>query len=652
MGAKAYTVQRLAELAVVRARVEATLGGSFDKVIAEAEEVLKAAREAGQGQAITDLKAAGLPTGLPPQMNMALSMTAMDTIAAITGMKPLILREFVDAYQALMAGPVSMVTAGAVTRVEATQAALREWAYKGVAGFVDRGGREWSPDAYAEMAVRTGGMNAMREGYAATLKAVGEDLVRVTGHGYTCEKCAKYQGRILSLTGATPNGRQQVLHATEDRTIWIEVTASVQEATADGLFHPNCFPAETLVQTVGSVDASDTRRYKGDVIVIKTASGNELTVTPNHPILTPEGWVKAGALREGMHVVRHNAWSESPSVDRPDEVEVPTAIGDVHRSLKESGSVTTVSVPVSAHDFHGDGIVDTEVEVVLTDRLLENYLMSELSDGGGETSLFVGGVRLGLFLPEGALGEVVHGSGHSPDCVVGPLDRLSSLLGCLVPPSSPSGLALVGPISAIQQDARNGGLGVPEAFADLSLSEDAFVPEPFGFVIPSRLGPFDRSPTEAKTANLDVDPSDTSIEAGRQVFDGLSGEVSLSEIVEIDRRDFDGHVYNLQTGNRWYLADSIIVHNCEHSTALYLPGITTLDPAPENKATYEASQAQRALEVDLRKLKRELAACFTPEAQTEVRSKIRARQKQIRELIADHSMLKRKPLREQIKTAH
>lgn len=246
LGANRYSVQRLAELAVVRARVEEILGRSFDDVIREAEAVLKAAREAGQGQAITDLRNAGLATGLPQQMNFALSMTAMDTIAAITGMKPLILREFVDAYQSIMAGPVSMVTTGAVTRVDATQAALREWAYKGVPGFVDRGGRAWSPDAYAEMAVRTGGMNAMREGYAMTLRTVGEDLVRVTGHGYTCPKCAKYQGKILSLTGKTPNGRNRVLHATEDRYVWIEVTASLAEAVADGLFHPNCGHGQSL----------------------------------------------------------------------------------------------------------------------------------------------------------------------------------------------------------------------------------------------------------------------------------------------------------------------------------------------------------------------------------------------------------------------
>ena len=86
LGANRYTVQRLAELAVVRARVEAQLGRSFDQVIAEAEEVLKSARAAGQGQAITDLRNAGLPTGLPPQMAMALSATAMDTIAPVATM--------------------------------------------------------------------------------------------------------------------------------------------------------------------------------------------------------------------------------------------------------------------------------------------------------------------------------------------------------------------------------------------------------------------------------------------------------------------------------------------------------------------------------------------------------------------------------------
>lgn len=240
MGASAYTVGRLAEIALVYARAQQMLGRDWQQVIAEAEEILLSAQQAGQGNAVTDLLNSGIAAKFPPQMTLAVEMTAMDTLTAITGMPPLILRQVSDAYQSLMAGPVSMVSTGAVTRIQATEAALQKWARNGIPGFIDRAGREWSMDAYAEMAVRTGAMNAMREGYAGTLTLNGMDLIRVTGHGYTCPACGRWQGKVLSLTGETPTGWQHMLHAVEDRYVSVHVAGTVQEATDDGLFHPNC----------------------------------------------------------------------------------------------------------------------------------------------------------------------------------------------------------------------------------------------------------------------------------------------------------------------------------------------------------------------------------------------------------------------------
>lgn len=240
LGANYYQVDQLARIATVRARLEKILGRDWQKVISEAQRVLDQARNAGQGLANRDLAHAGLSEFLPASQAFAIEVIALDTFTALSGMPAVILRNAQDAYQALLAGPVTSVTTGAFTRVEATQQALLDWAYSGVGGFVDKAGRNWSMDAYAEMAVRTGGLNAMREGHAATLRAVGQDLVQVTGHGYTCPKCAKYQGKILSL-GQTPPGTHLVQHATRDDVfVEVEVAATVEQATEDGLFHPNC----------------------------------------------------------------------------------------------------------------------------------------------------------------------------------------------------------------------------------------------------------------------------------------------------------------------------------------------------------------------------------------------------------------------------
>lgn len=47
-----------------------------------------------------------------------------------------------------------------------------------------------------------------------------------------------------------------------------------------------------------------------------------------------------------------------------------------------------------------------------------------------------------------------------------------------------------------------------------------------------------------------------------ELDDGGPGAVTLDEIVEVGRRQFEGHVYNLQTTGGWYEANGYIVHNC------------------------------------------------------------------------------------------
>jgi len=52
-----------------------------------------------------------------------------------------------------------------------------------------------------------------------------------------------------------------------------------------------------------------------------------------------------------------------------------------------------------------------------------------------------------------------------------------------------------------------------------------------------------------------------------ELIASLSGLVTPVQIVEVNRRQFAGQVYNLQTAQHWYIANNIITHNCVRSFA-------------------------------------------------------------------------------------
>lgn len=98
----------------------------------------------------------------------------------------------------------------------------------GITAFVDRAGKKWNLKAYASMLSRTELMNVHNEAKKTEFLEHGEDLVIVSEHPQSCEKCAPWQNRVLSLTGATKG------------------YPTLDEAKEAGLFHPNCRHAYTL----------------------------------------------------------------------------------------------------------------------------------------------------------------------------------------------------------------------------------------------------------------------------------------------------------------------------------------------------------------------------------------------------------------------
>lgn len=92
----------------------------------------------------------------------------------------------------------------------------------GITAFIDKRGRSWNMASYTDMLCRTSSMQIFHQAKTNEYLAHGEDLVIVSSHSPTCDKCAPWNGKVLSLTGETPG------------------YPTMEEAKAAGLFHPNC----------------------------------------------------------------------------------------------------------------------------------------------------------------------------------------------------------------------------------------------------------------------------------------------------------------------------------------------------------------------------------------------------------------------------
>lgn len=81
------------------------------------------------------------------------------------------------------------------------QKVVQELLDKGQTAFVDRLGRKWRLDTYAEMVARTTTREAASVATLNTCQEFGLDLVRITTHYPICERCAAVQGKVFSISG-------------------------------------------------------------------------------------------------------------------------------------------------------------------------------------------------------------------------------------------------------------------------------------------------------------------------------------------------------------------------------------------------------------------------------------------------------------------
>ena len=93
------------------------------------------------------------------------------------------------------------VVTGAESRQAAMRQCIKEMTDKGIPAFVDKRGREWSPEAYINMDLRTTMSNVAHQAQFDRMDDYGINLVEVSSHIGARPKCARDQGKIFNRKG-------------------------------------------------------------------------------------------------------------------------------------------------------------------------------------------------------------------------------------------------------------------------------------------------------------------------------------------------------------------------------------------------------------------------------------------------------------------
>lgn len=274
-----------------------------------------------------------------------------------------------------------------------------------------------------------------------------------------------------------------------------------------------CFPAGTVM--AGEVTGALRAWYEGEVVELETISGRRLTATPNHPVLTPAGFVPIGSLSKGQYVVSAPLGLEDLGVRGPavavDEQRPPSRIEEVFAAFPESDA-PLARVP-TRDDLHGDAaFVQGDIDVVGSYRLLPRHFHSTCPECG----------RKGVFMATDVGEARLLGQGPPYP----PRQRLAEA-------------SLGGPRSTTLTLDVDGAAGPLQPLrVGLAAGAEPSLSEPAG-----------HSPAVDLKLLAELKDRHPSLELA-------------DEIVRVDRLPFSGHVYDLATTAGWQGANGIIVSNC------------------------------------------------------------------------------------------
>lgn len=236
-----WQAAKLAELGAYRQAAGAIAAKIAGHGMHESRQAVAVAYRAGRADAIAELSGHDIPRPYGQAATIASNAVQALTDARVRELRPVhaaILPQAENLYRRAIAGAAGRRLSGAETMRDAAQGAWANLIAQGINGYTDRAGREWRLTSYVEMGTRAALTRAAVWGQVDTFRARGIRLVSVDDQAGECERCRPFEHQVLALDGGP--GRRMVPHWRTGELVPVQVVATLDQAAAAGLFHPNC----------------------------------------------------------------------------------------------------------------------------------------------------------------------------------------------------------------------------------------------------------------------------------------------------------------------------------------------------------------------------------------------------------------------------
>lgn len=207
---ESWQLQNMNQLEGLREENIAFIASRSDKTI---EEVRKAFEKAGYG--VLDEQESVLQKGVkegvldeaPPIAESAALASVLESYErqakdTFNLVNTTMLDQSQQVYLDIINQTTGQVLAGAQTARQAMRDTVSKWADNGVPTLVDKGGRQWSTEAYTSMIMRSTSNNVANDMQFARMDDYGADLIEVSSHAGARPKCYPYQGKVFSKSGS------------------------------------------------------------------------------------------------------------------------------------------------------------------------------------------------------------------------------------------------------------------------------------------------------------------------------------------------------------------------------------------------------------------------------------------------------------------
>lgn len=352
-------------------------------------------------------------------------------------------------------------------------------------------------------------------------------------------------------------------------TIWALGDPEIQAPP----LHFNCFVEGTRIEPTSDLVAAFRARYSGQVVELTLSDGRRLTVTPNHMLLTPNGFLAAKFLRDGDDVVCRPLLKRVVHGIDPNQNNMHPTVEEVFGTFGISRGVRSKTMPATSADFHNDGeFVEGNIDVVTSKGFLLSAAYTKFFEHIYKYCLGTGNSDLVNLPIDSDLFSVLISLAFAADGGMSGGRKTSPFFdGRLMHPDIHSFAAVARSDPDLVESRDNYTTSHPKLPSDCLDRHPPHIQPPESVEVNG----LTFGCLEPHISKPSVDSCSTDLEMIRNLLTRHSRIIAVQKVVSIDVVPFHGYIYDFQTLSTLCLGNGVVTSNCRSRLVPYfgkIPG--------------------------------------------------------------------------------